>query len=279
MSGHRNHNGEAAGDRPAIPGGTPSPAHSSQGRNVRLVRIPAPCAITRDWAFGDGSGEGVRVCLLDSGVDGGHPDVGDLAGSYHVAALAVGHAVVPDAAVDVAGHGTTCAAIVRALAPGCEITSIRILGRRLHGHGEALVAALRWALERRFPLINLSMSTSRPDLVDPLRELCDRAYFDGTAIVAAAHNRPVASFPWRFPSVVSVGSHAVPDFEYLEANPAPPVEFFGRGMNVDGAGVRSGNSFAAAHVTGLCGRILGAHPGFGVPQLKVVLAAIADNNT
>ena len=84
-------------------------------------------------------------------------------------------------------------------------------------------------------------------------------------------------------SVVSAGSHAVPDPEYVEVNPTPPAEFFALGVNVtvaqpSGGHIRaSGNSFAAPHITGMCARILGAHPEFGAPQLKMVLAAIANN--
>ena len=39
-----------------------------------------------------------------------------------------------------------------------------------------------------------------------LHELADSAYFGGTVLVASAHNMPVESYPWRFSSVISVGS-------------------------------------------------------------------------
>ena len=39
--------------------------------------------ITREWAYGDGSGRGVRVAVLDSGIDAGHPLVGSV--TEHVA--------------------------------------------------------------------------------------------------------------------------------------------------------------------------------------------------
>jgi subtilisin len=259
------------------------PAHASQGRTAGAGRNPAPCPVTRRWAFGTGSGAGVRVCLVDSGVDVTHPDVGGMATLRVEADDVGGHRVVPDDAGDVAGHGTACAGIIRALAPSCEMTSVRLLGGALRGRGDALLAALRWAVERRFHLINLSLSTRHPDYREAIRDIADQAYFDGVTIVAAANNRPIASFPWRFPSVVSTGSHAVPDPEYVEVNPAPPVEFFALGVNVPvaapaGGHIRaSGNSFAAPHITGICARILGAHPEFSTPQLKVVLAAIADN--
>jgi subtilisin family serine protease len=224
------------------------------------------------------------VCLVDSGVDTTHEAIGGAVTTYRVAPLDTGgHELVPDDAGDVAGHGTACAGIIRALAPSCELTSVRLLGGSLRAHGDALVAALAWAVEQRFHVVNLSLSTRHPDYREAIREIVDQAYFDGTTIVAAAHNRPMVSYPWRFASVISAGSHAVPDPEYFEANPAPPVEFFGHGVNVtvaQPAGGRarvSGNSFAAPHVAGMCARVLGAHPQFRTPQLKVVLSAIANN--
>ncbi|MFD0745010.1 S8 family serine peptidase [Phytohabitans flavus] len=249
--------------------------------------IAAPYPLTREWAFGDGSGAGVRVCILDSGVDATHPDVGGPLAAYQVAEAdgSGGYTVVPDADGDVAGHGTACASIVRALAPACEMTSVRVLGGALRGRGDALIAALEWALDEGFDIVNMSLSTRHPDFRDAIRDLSDRAYFGGTTIVAAANNRPVASYPWRFPAVISVGSHATQDGEHIEVNPAPPVEFFALGINVLAAqpGNRrvrlSGNSFAAPHVTGMCARILNRHPGFGAPQLKAVLAGIANNLT
>ena len=41
-------------------------------------------------------------------------------------------------------------------------------------------------------------------------ELADTAYFQRTVLVASAHNLPVESYPWRFSSVISVGSHGEP---------------------------------------------------------------------
>ena len=61
---------------------------------AQVVRWPA--RITRDWAFGDSTGEGVRICILDSGIDAGHPLVGEVASAVAVA-LVEGEAVVtPD---------------------------------------------------------------------------------------------------------------------------------------------------------------------------------------
>lgn len=259
------------------------PAHASLGLSMRRARASLDVPITREWAFGAGDGAGVRICVIDSGVDTTHPAVGPGTAAYRVTSGADGHEVVPDDVGDQAGHGTACAGIIRTMAPACELTSVRMLGGALRGRGDTLVAALHWALDRGFQVVNLSLSTRSPEYRDAIREVADRAYFTGTTIVAAAHNRPVPSFPWCFPSVISAGAHSVDDPERIEANPAPPVEFFALGVDVTvarpgGGMVRvSGNSFAAPHLTGMCARILGTHPEFTTPQLKVILTAIANN--
>ena len=171
-----------------------------------------PLGDARNWAWGGATGAGVRVCVLDSGVDAGHPQVGPIQGAV---AVAPGDddelAVVPDADGDAYGHGTACAAIIRKLAPDCELHSVRVLGGELTGTGPVLLRGLRWAIEQRFNVINLSLSTTKSRFAPELRELTDRAYFGDTILVASAHNMPVESFPWRFSSVLSVGSHAGSD--------------------------------------------------------------------
>lgn len=258
-------------------------AHTSVGATLPATAIAAPAPIDRTWAWGGATGRGVTVCVIDSGVDPGHPNLGGDVECYAVVDDGGDWRVRPDDAGDVAGHGTACAGIIRALAPDCGLVSVRVLGGSLRANGEALLAALEWAVQRGFPLVNLSLSTRRPAMKERLHDLADEAYFRGVTLVAAAHNSPLISYPWRFPSVISVGSHALPDGEHLECNPAPPVDFFARGVDVPVAwpgGRRrmvSGNSFATPHVAGLCARVLEKHPDFRTPQLRHVLGAVADN--
>jgi subtilisin len=264
-------------------------AHSSVGAPYDAARVALPCRVSREWAFGSASGAGVRVCLIDSGVDATVPALaGRVTTLTVVTEDADGreeHQVVPDAEGDPVGHGTACAGIIRSFAPECELTSIRVLGHALQGSGSVLLAALQWAVDAGFDVINLSLSTRRIEYKEALHDLADEAYHRGITIVASAHNRQVRSYPWHFASVISVGSHDRPDPEYLEANPAPPVEFFAHGVAVDmlqpggGSARASGNSYATPHVTGMCARILGAHPSFGSGQLKQALTAIANNTT
>lgn len=252
-----------------------------------LVGFPATHqdGVTPDWAWGDADGGGVRVCVVDSGVDGTHPLVGPVDTAAAVAQGDDGEFVVRtgEPPTDAAGHGTAVASIIRSLAPAASISSVRVLTDGIGGTGSALLAGLGWAIEEGFDVINLSLSTTRRNFTLALYELADRGYFRRCALVVSAHNQPVRSFPWPFSSVISVASHDQPDPLLHFYNPAPPVEFYARGVKVpvawaNGTEVHStGNSFAAPHITGLCALILSKHHWLTPFQLKSVLYLTAKN--
>ena len=262
------------------------PAWSLPKDAVDRIALPMhwPEQVTREWALGDSTGSGARVCILDSGVERGHPLVGDLESAV-VISIGENEEVVAeeDTEGDVSGHGTACAGIVRTLAPDCSISSVRVLGSTFTGSGIVLLGGLRYAVEHGFDVINMSLSTTKKPFASVLHELADSAYFKRTVLVASAHNMPVESYPWRFSSVISVGSHEEPDPLAFFYNPSPPVEFFARGVNVEvpWLGGRSltvsGNSFATPHMTAICALILAKHPELTPFQLKSILYLTATN--
>jgi subtilisin family serine protease len=255
---------------------------ASAGDSIRM-RAGWPERVTSEWAWGGSTGAGVRVCVLDSGVELDHPRVGALQRSVAVRKQRDEFEVVDDEEGDLCGHGTACAGIIRSIAADCELTSVRVLGAGYTGSAGILLAGLEWAIAEGFDVINMSLSTSKKQYVDRLHELADVAYFKRTILVASAHNMPVESFPWRFASVISVGSHEEPDPLTFYANPKPPVEFFARGLNVEiawlggGTITATGNSFATPHVTGICALILAKHPQLTPFQLKSILHLTAGN--
>lgn len=262
------------------------PAWSLRRDDPRAHSIPRswPYRIDREWAWGGSKGAGVRVAIVDSGIDGEHEFVHGVQRSVAVEKNADGEwNVHEDDAGDVAGHGTACAGIVRLFAPDCDLWSVRVLGPSSKGGAAALLRGLRWAVEQGCEVVNLSLSTPKAETAALLHEVADDAYFGGSVFIASAHNLDVRSYPWRFSSVVSVASHDGEDpYEFLY-NPDPPVEFFARGMDIEIAWlngtriVAAGNSFATAHMTGICALILGKHPRLTPFQLKTVLRETANN--
>ncbi len=262
------------------------PAWSLPAAAVERIALPHewPESVTREWAWGGSTGEGVRVCILDSGVEPEHPLVGRVDEAVAVSRTSDGEVTIEeDREGDLCGHGTACAGIVRSLAPDVSLTSVRVLGAGYTGSGPVLLAGLRWALEQDFDVVNMSLSTTKREFAGLLHELADRAYFRRTMLVASAHNMPVESYPWRFSSVISVGSHEESDALTFFYNPSPPVEFFARGLDLEvawlgGGRIRcTGNSFATPHMAGLCALVLGKHPELTPFQLKSVLYLTATN--
>jgi subtilisin len=265
------------------------PAWSWQFEPDRLAHAPSaglPAPITKEWAWGKATGAGIKVAIVDSGIDDGHPLVGGVAGG-------VALTFDPDAEdlvqieegphADIFGHGNACAGIIRKAAPEAEIYSVRVLGERLTGKGMVFAAGLRWALEHDMQVVNLSLSTGKRDYYALFHEIADDAYFKHVMLVCAVNNIEAPSYPSLYSSVFSVAAHEGTDPFSIDYNPSPPVEFGAPGIDVevawkDGSTITAtGNSFAAPHVSGLVARILSKHPGLTPFQVKTILAATAAN--
>jgi subtilisin len=262
------------------------PAWSEPFANVAgLARKMRLRGISRDWAWGGSTGAGVRVGIIDSGLERDHPQLlGRVVESVAVEMVDGEPKVVPDVSgVDLFGHATACGGIILGLAPEVELVSIRVLGADLRGKGTAFAAGLEWAIEQEIDVLSLSLSSKSESLFPVFHDLVDRAYFRGLPLVSAANNVQAASYPSLFSTVFSVAAHGEPDPWRLYYNPSPPVEFGAWGVDVPiawkdgGSSVATGNSFAAPHVTAMVALILAKHPGITPFEIKAVLAAVADN--
>lgn len=263
------------------------PAWGAPTSRLRLADLPVigQDDVTPEWAWGGAAGDGVRVCVVDSGIDGRHPRVGTVDTAMGVYVDDDGEPVVrpEERAEDTAGHGTAVAGIIRSIAPAVSLSSVRVLTEGIGGSGRALLAGLAWAVDEGFDIINLSLATTRETFSLALYELADRAYFRRCTLVVSAHNLPVRSYPWSYASVISVASHDEPDEMLHYYNPTPPAEFYARGVSVPvawpgGQELRiTGNSFAAPHIAGLCALILSRHRWLTPFQLKSTLYLTARN--
>ncbi|MGB6772650.1 MAG: S8 family serine peptidase [Candidatus Dormiibacterota bacterium] len=240
--------------------------------------------ITWKWAVGDATGAGVTVAVVDSGVDASHPRVGTVEGGAVITydpSLPSSVRIDEQPHQDLFGHGTACAGIARQLAPGCDILSVRVLGKRLTGKTTCIIAGVRWALAHGARVINLSLSTPLVDRAPFWHQVADECYFKQALLVCAANNLPGPTFPAQFASVISVACHPGSDPRALAYNPDPPVEFGARGLDVEVAWAKgtvitaSGNSFAAAHVSGLVALILERHPDCTPFDVKTILRGLA----
>lgn len=255
-----------------------------EARRAELARLGPFDPLDREVAFGGSDGGGVRVAIIDSGIEGNHPAVGGrLVQSLRVEPTDEDPIVVDDPeGIDVVGHGTACAGIIHSLAPAAELISIRVLGPDNKGKGANFATGLIWAIEHGVTVANLSLSSRSEELFPLFHELTDEAYFGNVLLVSAANNVPGPSYPSLFSSVVSVAAHDVADPWTWYYNPKPPVEFGAYGLDVDvawqdgGRIVATGNSFAAPHIAGLAALIRSKHPNATPFEVKSMLAATAN---
>ena len=244
--------------------------------------------ITPDWAWGGSTGKGVRLAVVDSGVEHDHPALegcvrGGVVVEYDARAKNQ-HRIRPDnPPLDVSGHGTACAGIIHAIAPEAEIYSVRVLGRNMGGRAIQFAAGLDWAIEHDMQIANLSLSTSLEEFFGLFHDLADQAYFKNMNLVCAVNNIPEPSYPSLYSSVISVAAHDGKDPFLYYYNTKPPVEFGAPGIDVEVAWkdkqyiTCTGNSFAAPHITGITTLIRAKHPELTPFQIKTVLLACAAN--
>jgi subtilisin family serine protease len=207
--------------------------------------------------------------VIDSGVHAQHPHVQGVAGGIGVDAKGALH----EDYVDRVGHGTAVTAVIREKAPEAQVFVARVFDRELSSTGEALVAALRWAVTVDARLVSLSLGTTNGDHEPALRAVVDDASRAGAIVVAAGPQEGTAWLPGRLPGVVAVSL----DLTLPRDACTLTIESDGRlaarasGYPRPIAGVPPernlrGLSFAVANTSGLLARVLqDVSPGVALP--------------
>lgn len=209
----------------------------------------------KQWHLADlhriATGRGVKIAVVDSGVDGHHPD---LSGQ-----IALRLNFVPRGRDAVEQHGTGVAGIIAAktnnrigiagIAPGARILALRACWQDGPGVGStvcdsfSLAKALYFAISTKADIINLSLSGPDDRL---LRELIKVATDRGLTVVTAFDaRRPNGGFPATAPGVIAVSDSPRARAFIAPGHDIPTTEPGGKWFLVNGS------SFAAAHVSGL----------------------------
>lgn len=252
------------------------------------------------------TGAGVKIAVIDTGVDASHPD---FAGRVAQAVTFVADGRGPE---DVHGHGTHVASIaagsgaasdgrLHGVAPGATILS----GRVCNQYGECLtsdvLAGMEWAAEQGAQIVNLSLGSTGTEEIDPLEEAVNRLSTErGVLFVTAAGNeggpRTVRT-PATAEAALAVGAVDAADqlASFSSRGPgsaaqplkpeitAPGVTIVAAraagtstGQPVDERYTRfSGTSMATPHVVGAAALLLQQHPSWTGAQLKAALMGSA----
>jgi len=230
-------------------------------------------------------GRGVRIAVLDSGIDTTHPKLSNLRIADDLAIFEDdGRIVVTEnASGDVYGHGTAVAGIIHETAPEAEIGSFRVLDARNLSRSEVIAHGVRVALRSGYHILNCSFGCKGSiRFVLQHKQWVDAAWLHNVHVVAACNNFDVhePEWPGHFTSVLTVNM-ARTDSDYFFHRPGHMVKFAAKGDDIPvawaGGGTRvdTGSSFAAPRVTGYLARLLAVAPGMPPSHAYDLLRRIA----
>ena len=213
-------------------------------------------------------GTGVKVAILDTGIDLDHPDLHVVGNVTFVSGTSSGD--------DDNGHGTHVAGIVAALdndvgvigvAPEAALYAVKVLDRNGSGSWSNIIKGLQWAVDNHMQVINMSLGGTSGS--STLKTACDNAYAAGVVVVAAAGNNGNSSgtgdtvlYPARYDSVIAVAATDSADKRASYSSTGPKVELAAPGSNINSTlpggayGTKSGTSMASPHVTGVAALVI-----------------------
>src|SRR5882672_1827520 len=134
-------------------------------------------AIQPETIWQDRTGRGVRVAVVDSGIDTEHPDLkGKVKESVEAVTENGKIDFRPSTSGDQAGHGTACAGTIASVAPDVELYSVKVLGPQASGSGHMFLVVLDYAISQKFPTIIHPLAATKRDSFAALRDRLERAY-------------------------------------------------------------------------------------------------------
>jgi subtilisin family serine protease len=241
-------------------------------------------AVEATYAWDNGyTGKGVKVAVLDTGIDTHHDDLAVAGGASFV-----DYTTSYD---DDNGHGTHVAGIIGAknndigvvgVAPDASLYAVKVLDQTGTGYLSDVISGIDWAIDNQMDIINLSMTT----VVDStaLHEAVDKAYSNGLLVVAAAGNTGNAEgsgdtiqYPAKYSSVISVGAVNQNEQRASFSATGAELEVVAAGVSIKSTYLNnsyaalSGTSMAVPFVAGELALLKQQNPTAGNENLREIL--------
>lgn len=231
------------------------------------------------------TGFGVKVAVVDTGIDTGHPDL----------KIYGGKSFITSSYNDDNGHGTHVAGTIAALdngegvigvAPDAWLYSLKVLDSSGSGLWSNVAAAIEWCIDNQMDIISMSLGGTSGDSL--IKAAVAEAYLAGILLVAAAGNSGNSDgsgdnvlYPAKYPEVIAVAATDQKDGRAPFSSTGPDVELAAPGMSIPSTYLGStyktlnGTSMAAPHVSGLAALIKCANRSMTPEEIRTKMTETA----
>lgn len=229
-------------------------------------------------------GEGIKIGIIDSGIDYTHGDLNVVNGINFV-----------EDSMDYSddfGHGTAVAGIIGALensegiigvAPQSELYAIKVLDSIGNGFISDVVSGIEWAIRNELDIVNLSLSTNSDSKT--LSKAVKTADKNGILLVSSAgnegyHSKGNITYPGAYKSVIAVGAIDNNNLRTSFSSVGKELEIMAPGASIYSTSINgqyntyNGTSFAAPYIVGAAALIWEANPELDSKEVRKIL-----NNT
>lgn len=228
------------------------------------------------------TGDGVRIAVLDTGIDYNHLDLEDKMWED------LGYDFVnnDDDPMDEDGHGTHVAGIVSSVAPRAELMALKVIEEQ-GGNWIDLANAIDYARNHGADIITMSLGAQKTTLAPLVEMRINAAYNDGILLAGAAGNADdnETFYPAGYDSVISVSAVNSTKQKAFYSNYGDWIELAAPGGGrekqiystlLDGSyGNMIGTSMACPFVTGAAALRLGAKPNETIEDVRTVMQETA----
>lgn len=237
------------------------------------------------WPGGN-TGDGVKVGIIDTGIDTKHPDLVDnIKGGVSTVWYTTSFN-------DDNGHGTHVAGITAAVdntigvvgvAPKTWLYGIKVLDRTGSGYLSDVIEGIQWAIANGMQAVNMSLGTSAD--IQSFHDAVAASKNAGIVVVAAAGNSGGAvNYPAAYPEAIAVSATDQNNVIASWSSRGPEVDLAAPGVSIystyKGSAYKtlSGTSMAAPHVTGSAALVLKSPTDTAVDLLTGACIAVYDTN-
>jgi len=289
--------------KPAVAVSLPQKAIDALEKNPKIAFIVPDLEIftmaeTLDWGVDRidadivheyNKGTGVKVAIMDTGIDYDHPDLAaNYKGGYDFGGRLVWLGRNDDDPMDKQGHGTHCAGIVAAVkgndigvigvAPEAYLYAVKVFDDRGNGRYSDVIEGLEWCIDNDIQVISMSFGSAYSAGDPGIEPWINAAYDAGILLVGAAGNEgsgeDTVIYPARYANVIAVAATDRNNNRASWSSTGPDVELAAPGVSIystylgGGYATMSGTSMACPHVAGTAALAIEAGEGDVRQRLK-----------